>query len=326
MRASIRHLMAAALAALSLVAAPGAFAQGAYPNKPIRLVIPIGAGGVGDNMMRVISERMLPTLGQPLLLDNRPGAGGNIGMDLVAHAPPDGYTLLMNGPAMAINASLYKKLSFDPAKDLIPITPIALAQFAVFVSGKLPVKNIGEFIAYAKSSREKLNFASVGAGTAGHLSAVLFTLAAGIEMTHVPYKSIQAAVPDLVTGSVHLVFNAYPPLAPLLADGKLKVMGFTSLKRQRGYPDVPTLSETGLPGFEAGGWYMVAAPAGTPHDVLQRLNTEMVRAVNSPEASDALIKMGLEPLALSLNDSARFFAREIDTWGRAVKVSGASAD
>lgn len=296
----------------------------AYPDRPIKVILPIGAGGVADLLMRLITDKI--NMGQPFVLENRPGAGGNIGMDAVARAAPDGYTLLLNGPSSAINGALYKKLSFDPVKDFVPVSMVATAPFAVFISGTLPVNNLAQFIAYAKANPGKLNYASIGTGSAGHLSAVLFTAAAGIDMVHVPYKSIQAASVDLVAGNVQLVFNAYPPLAPLLPGGKLKLLGFSSLKRLQAYPDVPTLSESGLPGFETGGWYLFAVPTGTPPDIQQRLNTEFVQAINLPEVSEGIIKAGFVPLPLGLADTNRFFLKEVENWGRAVKASGARAD
>ena len=321
-----RHFLDS-LALATAAAGYGLTAQAqSYPTRPIRIIIPIGAGGVADSMTRIVTDKVGPALGQAFVIENRGGAGGNIGMEAVARAAPDGYTLLLNGPSTAINGALYKKLNFDPMKDLIPVAMITSASFAVFVSGKLPVKNVAEFIAYAKASPDKLNYASIGAGSAAHLSSLLFTSAAGIEMTHVPYKAIQTAVPDLVSGSVHMVFNAYPPLAPLLQDNRLKLLGFASQKRLSGLPDIPTLSETGLPGFEAGGWYIVAVPAATPRDIQQLLNNEFVRALNLPEVSATLVKLGLEPLALGLDETQRFFAKEVEKWGRAVKASGATEE
>lgn len=301
-------------------------AQSSYPNKPIRIIVAIGAGGVLDVLTRTVTDRVAASLGRPFVIENRGGAGGNIGMEAVARATPDGYTLLVNGPSSAINPTLYKKLGFDPLKDLTPVAMLASGPFAVFVSGTLPVKNVVEFIAYAKASPGKLNYASIGAGSAAHLSSVMFTSAVGIEMTHVPYKAVQQAVADLVAGNVHLVFNAYPPLAPLLQDNKLRLLGFASAQRLAGLPNIPTLSETGLPGFTAGGWYIVAAPAGTPREIQQKLNLEFMRALKTPEVAAAVVKLGWEPLVLNLDDTKGFFLNEVEKWGRAVKASGTVAD
>ena len=301
-------------------------AQAGYRIKPIRIIIPIGAGGVLDVLTRTITDRVATTLGQGFVIENRGGAGGNIGMEAVARSAPDGYTLMVNGPSSAINPALYKNLSFDPVKDLVPVVMLCTGPFAVFVSGTLPVNNVAEFIAYAKAAPGKLNYASIGAGSAAHLSSVMFSTAAGIEMTHVPYKAIQSAVADLVTGSVHVVFNAYPPLAPLLQDKKLKLLGFASARRLTAWPSIPTLAETGLPGFEAGGWYVVSVPAGTPREIQRRLNAEFVQALRQPDLAAAVVKLGWEPLTLGLEESQAYFAREVDKWGRAVRASGATAE
>jgi len=257
-------------------------------------------------------------------MENRPGAGGNIAMEAVIKSPPDGHVLLLIGPALVINPALYTNLGFDPLKDLTSVTTIAIAPFALFASATLPVSNVGELVAYGK--QKKMNYASVGPGTAGHLAAVLFGAAAGLELTHVPYRSIQMAIPDLVQGDVQFVFNAYPPLAPMAQAGKLKLLGFSSPKRLRAHPEIPTLAETGLPGFEVGGWYAVLAPAATPKEVLTRLNTEFTKALAPPDVSAAIDKMGFEVAPMSLAESHRFIVSESEKWARSVKLSGAKAD
>jgi len=277
------RLLAAALLLVS------ATAQAQFPQKPIRIIIGLGAGGVADGMTRTITDKITPVLGQPFVMENRPGAGGNIAMEAVIKSPPDGHVLLLIGPALVINPALYTNLGFDPLKDLTSVTTIAIAPFALFASATLPVSNVGELVAYGK--QKKMNYASVGPGTAGHLAAVLFGAAAGLELTHVPYRSIQMAIPDLVQGDVQFVFNAYPPLAPMAQAGKLKLLGFSSPKRLRAHPEIPTLAETGLPGFEVGGWYAVLAPAATPKEVLTRLNTEFTKALAQPDVSAAIDKM-----------------------------------
>lgn len=317
-------ILRSALLALA-VAAAAAQAQD-YPTKPVRVVFGIGAGGVGDGMARLVNERVAAALKQPFVLEHRPGAGGNIAMDAVAKSPADGHTLCLIGPAVAINPSLYKSLAFDPLKDLAPISPIADAPFALFVSGTLPANNVGELVAAIRSTPGKWHFASVGAGTAGHLAAVLFSSAAGVELIHVPYKSIQTAIPDLVSGQVQLVFNAYPPLAPMLQGARLKLMGFSSAQRLAGLQHIPTLSETGLPGFEVAGWYMVLAPAATPRAVIERLNAEYSRALREPEVVAGLEKLGLRAAPMTLAETQQFLLREAEKWGRAVRLSGAKAD
>jgi tripartite-type tricarboxylate transporter receptor subunit TctC len=311
------------LAAIALLGAV-ALAHAQYPQKPVRIIIGLGAGGVADGMTRTITDRVTPSFGQPFVLENRPGAGGNIAMEAVVKSPPDGHVLLLIGPALVINPALYQKLSFDPLKDLAPVSTVAIAPFALFASATLPVSNVGELIALARS--RKMNYASVGAGTAGHLAAVLFGAAAGLELTHVPYRSIQLAIPDLVQGDVQFVFNAYPPLAPMAQAGKLKLLGFSSPRRLAGHPEIPTLGETGLPGFEVGGWYMVLAPAATPKDVMTRLNAEFSRALAQPDVASAIEKMGFEAAPMSMPESERFIASEAEKWSRSVRLSGAKAD
>jgi tripartite-type tricarboxylate transporter receptor subunit TctC len=297
-----------------------------YPTRPVRIVFVVGAGGVGDGMARIVNERMAASLGQAFVLEHRPGAGGNIAMEAVAKSPADGQTLLLTGPAVVINPTLYRSLPFDPFKDLVAISPIAYAPFALFVSGMSPANNVEELIATMRSRPGGAHYASVGVGTAGHLAAVLFSAAAGIEMTHVPYKSIQQAIPDLVSGEVQLVFNAYPPLAPMLQGGRLKLMGFATSKRLAALPGIPTLAESGLPGFEAAGWYLVLAPAATPRTIVARLNDEFSRTLRQPEVIDGLDKLGLQAAPMSLAETERFVAREAEKWARAVRISGAKAE
>jgi tripartite-type tricarboxylate transporter receptor subunit TctC len=295
-----------------------------YPNKAIRFFVPFPAGGSTDAVARAIQPALEKILGQAVVVENRAGAGGTLGVDAVAKAPPDGYLLVLTGPALVINPALYSSLAFDPQKDLAPVATLAIAPFALFASATLPVNTVGDLVALGH--KRKMNYASVGPGTAGHLAAVLFGAAAGIELTHVPYRSIQLAVPDLVSGDVQLVFNAYPPLAPMAQAGKLKLLGFSSPKRLRKYPDIPTLSETGLPGFEVGGWYMVLAPAPTPKEVVARLNAEFNRALKEPEIAETIEKMGFEPAPMSLSEAAQFVASEARKWSRSVKLSGARVD
>jgi tripartite-type tricarboxylate transporter receptor subunit TctC len=312
------------LAAALALAAMALLAHAQYPHKPVRIIIGLGAGGVADGMTRSITDKITPAFGQPFVLENRPGAGGNIAMEAVAKAPADGHVLLLIGPAFVINPALYRTLPVDPLKDLAPVTTIAIAPFALFASATLPVGNVGELIAYGRA--RKMNYASVGPGTAGHLAAVMFGAAAGLELTHIPYRSIQLAIPDLVQGDVQFVFNAYPPLAPMAQAGKLKLLGFSSPRRLKAHPEIPTLSESGLPGFEVGGWYMVLAPAATPHDVMTRLNAEFTRALAQADVAAALEKMGFEAAPMSLQDSERFVAREAQKWSRSVALAGAKAD
>jgi tripartite-type tricarboxylate transporter receptor subunit TctC len=298
----------------------------AYPDKPVRLLLTFAAGGQADLLARSVTEKMRAPFGQSIVVEPRPGAGGNLAMEAAAKAPPDGYTLVFGTPAVAINGSLYRKLAYDPLKDLVPLSLAAWGPYIVYASGSLPVSSTAELIAYLKARPGKLNFASVGVGSGTHLAAVLFTLAAGVEMTHVPYKGIQQVAPDLVSGEVHLTFNAYGPLAQFVQGGRVKMLATTAPRRIPSLPDLPTIAESGLPGFEAAGWYGFFTTAGTPRPVLEKLNAEIVRALSSPDLNARIEAMGLVPSPQSLDEAARFVAAEATKWSRAVKASGASAD
>jgi tripartite-type tricarboxylate transporter receptor subunit TctC len=302
-----------------------AFAH-SYPDKPVRVLLTFAAGGQADLLARSVTEKMRAGFAQPILVEARPGAGGNLAMEATAKAAPDGYTLVFGTPAVAINGALYKKLSYDPVKDLVPLSLAAWGPYIVYVSGTLPVNSVAELIAYAKARPGKLNYASVGVGSGTHLAAVLFTLAAGVEMTHVPYKGIQQVAPDLVSGEVQLTFNAYGPLAQFVQGGRVKMIATTASRRIPSLPELPTIAESGLPGFEAAGWYGFFTTAGTPRPVLEKLNAEIVRAVSAPDLSAKTESMGLVPAPQSLDEAARFVAAEAKKWSRAVKASGASAD
>jgi tripartite-type tricarboxylate transporter receptor subunit TctC len=297
-----------------------------YPAKPIRLLLTFSSGGQADILARTVSEKMRASLGQPIVIEPKPGAGGNLAMEATAKAPPDGYTLVFGTPAVAINGRLYKQLGYDPLKDLAPLSLAAWGPYVVYASGTLPVNSMSELIAYAKAKPGELNYASVGVGSGTHLATVLFTLAAGVQMTHVPYKGIQQVAPDLVSGSVHLTFNALGPLAQFVSSGRVKMLATTAPRRVPQLPDVPTLAESGVPGFEAAGWYGFFATAGTPRDVLQKLNSSIVGAVSDREISERIEKMGLVPSPQSLDEASRFVAAEAEKWGRAVAASGATAE
>jgi tripartite-type tricarboxylate transporter receptor subunit TctC len=296
-----------------------------YPEKPVRLLLTFAAGGQADILARTVTERMRTSFGQPILVEPRPGAGGNLAMEVVAKGPADGYSMVFGTPAVAINGALYKKLTYDPLKELVPVSLAAWGPYIVYASGALPVNTIAELIAYAKSRPGKLNYASVGVGSGTHLATVLFTLAAGVEMSHVPYKGIQQAAPELVSGDVHLTFNAFGPLAQFVQSGKIKMIGTTAPQRIKQLPELPTIAES-LPGFEAAGWYGFFAAAGTPRPVLEKLNAEIVKAVAAPDLSARIESLGLVPAPQSLDEAARFVAAEAIKWTRAVKASGASAD
>ena len=316
--------MTRALFCVVLLASGAALAQ-SYPAKPIRLLTPYSPGGGADWVARVSTDRLSQALGQPFVIEPRPGAGGNIAAETVVRAPADGYTLLFATPLLPINATLYRKLSFDPAKDLVMVGVAATGPYVLYVTGSLPVKNAGELVALGKAKPGQINYASLGIGTGPHLGAVLLGLAGDAHFTHVPYKGFGQALPDLVSGQVHFSLNAIGVADAFLKTGQVKMLGFTSLERMKGYPDVPTVSES-VPGYEVLGWYGFAAPAGTPRPVLERLNGELAKAMRVREFAEQFEKRALVAQSYSLEESRQFFGREADRWGRAVKASGAKID
>ena len=319
------------LALCTLGACFAAFAAGvsaqAYPTKPIRIVVPFPAGGTTDVLARAAAQKLAETLGQPAVVDNRPGAGGNIGAELVAKSAPDGYTLLMGTVGThAINPGLYPKLPYDHVKDFAPVILVAGVPNVLVINPALPVNSVPELIAYAKANPGKLNFASSGNGTSIHLSAELFKTMAGVQMTHVPYKGSAPALQDLVGGQVQLMFDNLPSSLALIKGGKLKALAVTSSTRAAALPDVPTLAESGLPGFEASSWFGLLAPAGTPPPVIAKLNGEIAKWLATPEAKEKLLAQGANAAGGTAEEFAQFIAAETAKWQKVVKESGAKVD
>jgi tripartite-type tricarboxylate transporter receptor subunit TctC len=309
-----------ALAAL----APLALAQ-SFPTKPIRLVVTFPTGGAPDILARLFSEKA--NLGQPVVVDNKPGAGGNIGSEIVAKAPPDGYTLVMATVGThSINGALYSKMAYDMVKDFTPVGLVASTPNLLVVNNDLPVKNVKELIAYMKANPNKLSFGSPGIGTSVHISGELFKSMTGTQMTHVPYKGRQFALPDLLGGQIQMMFDNMPSSLPMAKEGKIRSLGQTGAKRSPSAPDVPTIAEQGLAGFEATSWFALFAPAGTPKDIVARLNVEMQRAFKLPEVQEKLKTLGLDPILSSSEELGKYQASEIAKWAKVVKESGARAD
>ena len=312
-------LLASALATLSATAG----AQG-FPNKPIRLVVTFPAAGAPDILARLFADKA--QFGQPVVVDNVPGAGGNIGADKVAKAPADGYTLVMGTVGThSINGSVYNKMSYDMVKDFSPVAHVASAPNLLVVTNDLPVKTVAELITYMKANPNKLSFGSPGIGTSVHVSGELFKSMTGTTMQHVPYKGRQFAIPDLVGGQIQVMFDNMPSALPMAKDGKIRALAQTTAKRSTAAPDVPTVAET-VPGFEATTWFAVFAPAGTPKDVVTRINAEMVRVFKLPEVADKLKALGLEPWISTPEELGKYQAAEIVKWAKVVKDSGAKAD
>jgi tripartite-type tricarboxylate transporter receptor subunit TctC len=310
----------------ALAAIPAAHADN-YPSKPIKMIVPFPAGGTTDVMARVISQELTRSWGQQVVVENKPGAGGNIGSDAVAKSPPDGYTLLMGTVGThGINVSLYKNMPFDPVKDFEPITLVTAVPNILVVHPSLPVKSVKELINHAKSNPGKLNFASSGNGTSIHLAAELFKTMTGVQMAHVPYKGSAPALTDLIGGQVQLMFDNMPSALPHVKAGKLKAVAVTSSKRSPALPDVPTIAESGVPKFEATAWFGALAPRGTPKEIVTKLNKEMARILQTSEVKERLLAQGAEPIGNSPEQFAAHIKAEIAKWERVVKESGAKVD
>lgn len=304
-------------------AAPGA---ASYPTKPLRIVVPLSAGGPTDTLARVIGQQLTEKWGQPVIIENRPGAGGNIGAEMVAKAAPDGYTLFMgtSGP-LSINQSLYSKLPFDPARDFAPVVLVASAPFVVAINPSVPAKSVKDLIALAKSKPGQLNFGAVS-GSAAHLATELFKSMAGIDMVHVAYKGAAPATTDLVAGVLQLSFASTPGVMPNVKAGKLTALAVTSPKRLSQLPDVPTLAESGLAGYEASVWYGLVAPAKTPRAIIVRLNAEINKILQDPDTRQKLLANDFEPAGSTPEQFGTYIKAETAKWGKVIKNSGAKAD
>jgi tripartite-type tricarboxylate transporter receptor subunit TctC len=318
-----------ALIALATLVAPlpAAAQGGAYPTKPIRIVVPFPAGGTTDILARAVAQQLSQAWGQQVIVDNRPGAGGNIGSELVAKSAPDGYTLLMGTVGThAINPSLYAKMPYDHVKDFAPVILVAGVPNVLVVHPSVPANTVAELIAYGKANPGKLNFASSGSGTSIHLAGELFKVQTGLQMTHVPYKGSAPAIQDLLGGQVQLMFDNLPSALPQIKAGKLRALGVTSASRAAALPDVPTIAESGLPGFEASSWFGLLAPAGTPRDVIARLDAEVAKWLATPDAKEKLLAQGAIAAGGTPDDFTRHIAAETAKWAKVVKESGAKVD
>lgn len=320
-------MVAAVVAVAATVTAVPASAQAGYPTKPVRLVVPFPAGGTTDILARAVAQKLSETWGQQVIVDNRPGAGGNIGSEVVAKSVPDGYTLMMGTVGThAINPSLYARMPYDHVKDFAPVILVAGVPNVLVVNPSLPVKSVQELIAYGKAHPGALNFASSGNGTSIHLSGELFRTMTGVEMTHVPYKGSAPALTDLVGGQVQLMFDNLPSSLAFIKAGKLRALAVTSAERSTALPDVPTLAESGLKGFEASSWFGVLAPAGTPSDIVTKINAAVASWLATPEARDRLAGQGALAAGGSPGAFAKHIGDETAKWQKVVKASGAHVD
>ncbi len=318
-------LLLLALAAGTLAPAP-ATAQ-AWPAKPVRMVVPFPPAGGTDVIARVIGPRLGEALGQQVLIDNRAGANGNVGTELVARAAPDGYTVLLNGGGtLAVNPSLYSRLPYDSVRDFAPVSMVALQPSVLVVHPSVPARSVSELITLARSRPGQLNYASSGSGSLAHLCAEVFKRMAKIDMLHVPYKGAGPSLADLLAGQVHLIFASSPSVMPHVRNGRLRALGVTTAKRVRATPDVPTIAEAGLPGFELTGWYGLLAPAGTPSPVVNRLNVDLVKTLNVADVQEKLVDQGLEVATSTPREFADFLKAEIAKYARVVREAGVKVD
>ena len=311
---------------VALTGATGvAAAAVAYPARSIRIVVASAPGSGPDIVTRLIGRKLAETWQQQIIADNRTGAGGNVGAEIVAHAVPDGYTLLMATASQPIGAALYAKLNYDLTRDFVPVSLVASTPFVLVVNPAVPANSVAELIALAKAKPGFLRYGSGGSGTPPHLCAEILKSSAGLDIVHVPYKGVTPALTDLLGGQVQLVFSVVPSALPLIQTNKLRALGVTSAKRTSLAPELPTIAES-LPGFEVIGWYGLLAPTGTPADVVARLNAAVIAALKNPELRERFVALGADPLGTTPQVFAQFIRTELSKWGKAVKDSGARVE
>jgi tripartite-type tricarboxylate transporter receptor subunit TctC len=298
----------------------------AWPSKPIRMLVAFPPGGPTDLVSRVIAQRLSEQLGQQVLIDNKPGAGGNIAAEMAASAPADGYTFFYNTSAIVIGPALYSKVNYDSLKDFAPVALTAAVPMVLVVNPGLPVRNVKEFIDHARSRPGQLNYSSSGAGTITHLASAMMSAQLGLQTQHVPYKGSAPGLVDLASGQTQFMIDTINTALPYIRDGRLRALAVSSLKRSSLLPDLPTLNESGMSGFDAAAWQGVVAPAGTPADIINRLNAELNKALMHPDVKAKLALQGADPLGGTPADYAAYIRSEMPRWSKAVKDSGARAD
>src|SRR5688572_8193802 len=323
------HRTSRLLLALVLVAAFAAPSSGwaqSYPNRPVRLVVPFPAGGPADALGRVLADQLNKTWGQPVIIENRGGAGGNLGAEVVARAAPDGYTLLLNASSHVINASLYEKLPYDPIKDFTPVSEVASYMLVLVVHPSVAATSVKEFVALAKSTHGGLSLANAGLGTPTHLSAVLFAQAADVNLVHVPYRGAAPASTDLIAGQVPAMFNNPVNAVPQVKSNNLRALAVTGSKRLSLLPDMPTIAESGYPGFETRTWFALFGPAGMPADIARKLHADVERALRLPEVANGLAAQGWDITASPPDQFSKVLQSEFDRWSAVVKRAGIKAN
>jgi len=298
----------------------------AWPAKPIRFILPFPPGGGTDILGRLIAERLTANLGQPVVTENRGGAGGNVGAEAAAKSAPDGYTIVLVAPSLAISPSLYSKLNYDAVKDFAPVSLVATVPNVMITNPAVPAGTLKEFIALAKSKPGEMNFGSGGSGTSNHLAGELFNIVAGVKLVHVPYKGVNLAMQDVLSGRVQLVVIGVPATVPNIKAGKLRALALVAPQRSAVLPDVPTVAEAGLANFEVTTWYGILAPAGTPRPIVARLNAELVKIMHAPELKEKLDALATDPVTSTPEEFAGLIQREIAKWGEVVREAGLKAD
>lgn len=322
----IRSLTLAGALLLSIITALPVLAQGSYPDKPIKLVLAFPPGGPTDLVARVLAQKLGEQMGQSVVVDNKPGANGNIAADMVAKAPADGYTVFYNTSAVALSPALYKKLSYDVRTDFAPVALTAVIPLVLAVHPSVPVNNVQEFLSYVKANPGKLSYGSAGNGNITHLGAFLLLQSQGLSATHIPYKGSAPALIDIVAGQTQFITDTVNSALPFIKDKRLRALAVTSLKRTDVLPEVPTLDESGIRGFEVGAWQGVLVPARTSPDIVKRLNAEVMKALSSPDVKAKLAAQGAVPLGSTPAEYGAYIKSELERWGRVVQQTGASLE
>jgi len=324
-RTALFILFSLMLVPLASSAPAQAQAQG-WPSRPVRVVVAFGAGGTADIVARLIADRLSPVLGQPVVVENRPGAGGNVGASAVAHSDPDGYTLLMSGsPTHSVGPHLFKNLNYDPMRDVPPVAMIASAPNLLVVNAALPVKSLDDLVKLAREKPGQLTYSSAGIGTSGHLAAEMLKQAAGVDMRHVPYKSGPEAVTGVISGDVSFVFFTVPSVLPQVESGKLRALAITSVARSAVAPNVPTVAELGYPGFEALAWFALFAPRGTPQPIVDKLDAEIGKILQQPDIRKKMVELGMEAHFLNARQLTDYVSVESPKWGKLLQGMGTNA-
>ena len=320
------NLVRAVVAGLVVPLALPAFAADTWPDKPIRLILSVPAGATPDVTARLVTPGLSQQLGQPLVVDNRGGAGGLIGAEIVAKSAPDGYTLFISSPGALTILPHLRKVPYDTLRDFVPVSLISVGPFVLIAHPSVPAKTVKELIALAKAQPGKLNYASAGNGVANHLAMELFKQMAGVDITHVPYKGAPQAVTDVLAGHMNMMFNSIAPIVAHIKAGRVRVLGIASGKRSPQLPEVPTIAEAGVPGYESENWFGMFAPAKTPKRIIARLNEALVKVVRSPEVQSQFAALGAEAVGNSPDEFAAFVRRDVEKYAKVVKLSGAKLD